>query len=118
MANINKAIAGLKGIARETAKDNSPILCGCGSCKQAVLQADEVLKTGVNMDCALWVMQVGAAIFARGTDMATAIGMPREGIDIVFHQMVKMSHKHGMSPDELTAHFDQARKLTPKKGKS
>lgn len=111
MADVDKAIRGLKRMARKVSRDDSPAYCTCGSCDQAVVAAEEILKTMPNGDCPTWVLQVASVLFARAADHAHMTGsMNQSDLRQIFANMAMHSHTTGMGPRAVLNHFDINRK--------
>lgn len=119
MANVNKAMAGLKRLARKAAEDDTPAYCNCGNCTDAVFAAEEIMKSMRSGDCPMWVLQVAAVMTARASDfMRMNDGLSFPDGQRVFTNMGLHSHVVGMKPKHLIDHFDPDRKKNkPEPGK-
>lgn len=93
-----------------------PLICDCGNCRQAVLQAEEILKTTPHGDCALWMLIVSGAIFARAANVLQLSGWTPDEIRSALVNATLMANNYGAGYAGGMAHFDQDRRLKPKKG--
>ena len=116
--SVKKTVKELIRTATQEAEENAAY-CPTGTCRQAVLRGDEIIRTDPQMNCPEWVMQVAAAMFIRAADEVQLRGGPGEYIQNVFYGMASHAHKHGMNKAEAHRHFDVNRVTkNPRKDRS
>lgn len=109
MSSVNKQLAGLKRLARQT--ENELAFCNCGTCRQNILQAEEILKSANSADCPMWALALGANLYNMAAIyLIEQRGMPPQHLqglsNDLFNYLART--RPGMSAEQVAAFFNSS----------